>query len=177
MPSFWLIFHWESPCCCINVILCLSNYVLWVFFFLIEPTKEMGRNDKKCLKIIFKIVFLLSCLICLTTTHIHPFSSISIVGIVAPNENLGINYCLKSLLKNNRKSDCLEAKQRMRNDSRLFSSSVTSLICCLGKMRVLLLLYNFFVCSHHYKAKCIIPFQNCLHYKKQKPIHTISFSI
>lgn len=72
--SFWLIALWESPYGSKNIILFLSNFV---------STKKMGTDDmiawqavsKKSVKDTVKSNFMLSCLLYVDTTLVHPWNT------------------------------------------------------------------------------------------------------
>lgn len=87
-----------------NIILCLLTVIFSIFF--VDSTKEMGANYmlsgrlliRKCLKGQFKIVSFLSCLLCVDTTLVHPFSYIALLFNCENSTKTGLKMSIKQLM-------------------------------------------------------------------------------
>lgn len=74
--------------------------------FFVDSTKEMGANYmlsgrlliRKCLKGQFKIVSFLSCLLCVDTTLVHPFSYIALLFNCENSTKTGLKMSIKQLM-------------------------------------------------------------------------------
>lgn len=86
-----------------NIILCLLTVIfsifLWIQLKKWEQIMLSGRLlIRKCLKGQFKIVSFLSCLLCVDTTLVHPFSYIALLFNCENSTKTGLKMSIKQLM-------------------------------------------------------------------------------